>query len=286
MIVDLVHTTTRDGIRLDGALHTALKSPSNCTVDALACLHGVASNFYGSTLFERVTPTLLEQGVSMLWANTRGHDAVHTARSAMGSRRQGAAYESVDDCRLDIAAWLDYLDRRGFQRVGILGHSLGAIKAVYSEAHQPHQKTTCVIAASPPRLSYDCFRTGPDRGTFLESFSLAERRVQEGRGGELIEARFPFPILITAAGYIDKYGPAERYNITKFASRVRSPLLFTYGGQELAAGGIAFAGVPEALEGLPQEGQRLAVATIPAADHNYTGKHHELAAVIIRWLSG
>jgi dienelactone hydrolase len=286
MIVDLVHTTAPDGMRLDGALHAAVASPSRLTVDALVCLHGVGSSFYGSALFERVTPALLDQGVSMLWANTRGHDAVHNARVAVGPRRQGAAYESVDECRLDVAAWLDFLNQRGFERVGILGHSLGAIKAVYSQAHQPHQQTACVIAASPPRLSYACFCQGAERATFLESFALAEQRVQEGRGGELIEARFPFPILITAAGYIDKYGPAERYNIIRFASRVRSAMLFTYGGKELASGGIAFAGVPEALAGLPQEGQRLAVATIPAADHNYTGKHAELAAVMTRWLAG
>jgi alpha/beta superfamily hydrolase len=108
--------------------------------------------------------------------------------------------------------------------------------------------------------------------------------VAEGRGEELFTGKFPFPLLITAAGYIDKYGPAERYNILRFAADLPCPALFTYGSKELDGGGVAFAGLPDALLDLPQRELRQ-IATIDGADHFYAGCGEQLAAEIARWLT-
>ena len=155
MLVELVRSTTSDGVRLDGALHRADNSADRrLPIDAVVCLHGVGANFYGSTLFEDLLPAFLGRGVAVLRVNTRGHDRVSIANTTGGPVQQGAAYEVVGQCRYDVRAWLDFLAQRGFQRVGLMGHSLGAIKAIYAEAHEPHTKTGCLIAISPPRLSY------------------------------------------------------------------------------------------------------------------------------------
>jgi hypothetical protein len=107
--------------------------------------------------------------------------------------------------------------------------------------------------------------------------------VAEGQGQELFTSKFPFPLLITAAGYIDKYGPAERYNILRFAHDVPCPALFVYGSKELSHGGIAFEGLPDALEALPGSGGRH-IAVIEGADHMYTGLGEPLAETIAGWL--
>ena len=85
----------------------------------------------------------------MLRVNTRGHDPVSTAATARGGRRQGAAYEAVDDCRHDVAAWLDWLRPRAGPRVGLLGHSMGAVKCLYAPAQEPDLRPACVIALIP-----------------------------------------------------------------------------------------------------------------------------------------
>ncbi len=284
MIVDLVKTAAADGLRLDGALHGPTAAANQVAADAAILLHGVASNFYGSTLNERLTPALLDLGVATLWVNTRGHDGLYTASTTGGRRRQGAAYEIVDECRLDIAAWLDFLAERGYRQVALLGHSLGAIKALYATAHEPHPATACVIAVSPARLCHSLFTQGLDSESFLEAFSTAEKHVNENRPAALIETRVPFPLAISAGAFVDKYGPQDRYDIVKFAAKVSCPTLFTFGSQELQHGGVAFAGLPEALTALPDEGQKFDMATIVGADHLYTGVHTSLADVIVRWL--
>jgi dipeptidyl aminopeptidase/acylaminoacyl peptidase len=162
MLVDLVQITTRDGFRLDGTLQ--LPAPATARawpVDAVCLVHGTGSNFYGSTLFDAVTERCLAQGCAVLRINTRGHDGISTAVTSKGGRRLGAAYEVVDDCRHDLAA-----------AVGLIGHSLGAVKCLYALVHEPALEVSCVVGISPPRLSYSWFCASPEGPRFLERASL------------------------------------------------------------------------------------------------------------------
>src|SRR5947208_16895217 len=96
--------------------------------------------------------------------------------------------------------------------------------------------------------------------------NAAEELVKVGKVEELFTSKFPFPMLMTAAAYIDKYGPAERYNILKFAADLPCPALFTYGSKELSSGGVPFAGAPDALRSL-SNAEHQSVKVIDGADH-------------------
>jgi pimeloyl-ACP methyl ester carboxylesterase len=246
-------------------------------------LHGVGGNFYSVRTLEPLIAKLNDSGLSTLVVNTRGHDAVFEASLGNVRRRFGAAYEIVDECRLDIAAWLELLQSRGLQRIALIGHSLGAIKSVYAQAHDNHPAVSALIAVSGPRLSYSAYMNAEDSSRFWESMQTAERMVREGRGDELFTSKFPFPLLISAASYIDKYGPAERYNLLKCAGELACPVLFTYGSKELAGGGVPFAGMPEALRDL-RNGERRTIIVVEGADHFYTGVGEQLAEVVVEWL--
>ncbi|MFO0906180.1 MAG: hypothetical protein U0939_24445 [Pirellulales bacterium] len=285
MLVDLVKTVTEDGLRLDGALHAASAAPqSQLPVDGLICFHGVASNFYGSSLFEALTPSLASLGVPLVWANTRGRDNVY-AGTVRGSRRWlGAAFESVDECRMDIGGWITWARRAGWERIGLMGHSLGAIKSIYSQAYEPHPAVTRILALSPPRLCYRNFKDDPSGAAFFEAINLAQQRVEAGQGDEIIRVQYPFPLLITAKGYVEKYGPAERYDIVPLVSRLQRPTFFAYGQVELETGGAAFHGVPEAIRAAARPDQPLELTTIRGADHNYTRCSAPLAEAIRGWL--
>src|SRR3954468_10648220 len=133
MLVELVQVTTRDGVRLDGMFQAPGDSTSpRPPVDAVCFVHGTGGNFYSSTLFDSLAGRLLEWGCGVLRVNTRGHDGISTAVTDRGGRRLGAAYEVVDDCRHDLAAWVEWLRQTAGPRVGLVGHSLGAVKALYA----------------------------------------------------------------------------------------------------------------------------------------------------------
>jgi hypothetical protein len=92
-------------------------------------------------------------------------------------------------------------------------------------------------------------------------------------------------LLISAGSYVDKYGPGEQYDIVPLVPRLSCPTLFTYGQSELETGGVAFAGVPEAIRAATLPEQRIAVAVVPGADHNYTRCAAPLAEVLRDWLA-
>ena len=284
MHVELVRTVTRDGLRLDGSLAEARGAHGGNGPTAAVLLPGVAANFYTSSTFEPLVPTLQGLGLAALMVNTRGHDSVFGATIGTLRRRFGAAYETVDDCRYDIAAWIDFLKGRGHGRIALIGHSLGAVKTVYAQARENFPDVRAVVAVSCPRLSHAAFMNAPDSSSlFWESMHTAKEMVKAGQGEELFTSKYPFPLLITAAGYIDKYGPDERYNVLKFAVELRCPALFTYGSKELTGGGVPFAGMPDALMSLPNANRRQ-LEVIEGADHVYMGVAEELAAAIASWL--
>ncbi len=284
MLIDLVKTQTSDGLRLDGALHRPPGALGEAPVDAVILLHGVGGNFYGSTLLEAFLDPLLARGVAVLRVNTRGHDGLFTANTHAGPRRFGAAYEIVDECRLDVAAWREFLTEEGFSRVALAGHSLGAIKAVYAAAHSRPGAFARVAALSPPRLSYRLFRQSADT-SFRETIAVAECCVEDGRPEELMQVRFPFPLVISAASYVDKYGRQERYDFLRHVPKLPCPALFLYGAKELTQGGAPFAGLDRAVAEAAVEGQTLTVRVVADADHFYNGVQEAAAEQVALWLS-
>ncbi len=284
MLVDLVQITTRDGVRLDGMLQTPTRASAG-TIDGLCFVHGTGGNFYGSTLFDAIGQHLLDRGIHILRVNTRGHDGISNAVTATGGRRLGAAYEVVDDCRHDLAAWIDFLKKRVGPRVGLVGHSLGAVKCLYAVAREQILDVDCVAAISPPRLSYSWFCSSPEAQAFLDTFQQADALVQAGQPVATLNVTLPLPFVITAAGYVEKYGPDERYNYLSFLNGVRCPVLVALGALEVADN-MAFRGAPEALAELARRQRDLSVATIADANHFYAEGREALIGQLDQWLRG
>lgn len=282
MLVDLVHTTTRDDVRLDGVF-LAPSGEKSLPFDSICFIHGTGGNFYSSTLFDDLSVQFLERGCAVLRANTRGHDGISTAVTARGARRQGAAYEVLDECRHDIAAWLTWLRERNGSNVALLGHSSGAVKCLYAVCHEPRLAPTRIIALSPPRLSYSHFCSSREGPAFRDAFERAERLVAEGNPTALVDVKLPLPFVVTAAGYLEKYGPDERYNFLTFIRALSCPTLITFGSIEIA-NNMAFNGSPEAITEVAARNPRIHTRTIDGADHGYTGVRDSLWSALESWL--
>ena len=299
MFVELVQVTTDDGVRLDGMLQSADDGDGESAlalgIDAALMVHGTGGNFYASTMMDLLAERLRKLGAATLRVNTRGHDGISTAVTRTGGIRQGAAYEVVDDCREDLRAWLELAQARGYERVALLGHSLGAVKSIYAlaqagsvgdgRASDVPRSVSRLIALSPPRLSYSYFAASPRAEEFLAMCRRAEELVAAGRDESLVEISFPLPYAVTARGYLDKYGPAERYNVLKHLPAISCPTLVTFGSVEVQTN-VAFRGMPEAVEALPapDAGAPRSLALLAGADHFYSGTRTELAARIESWL--
>jgi alpha/beta superfamily hydrolase len=281
--LELVQTWTTDGLRLDGSYQVPpAPGAAGLAADAFCLVHGTGGNFYSSTLFDSIAERLLALGCSVLRINTRGHDGISTASARTGGQRLGAAYELVDDCRKDLVAWVDWLRPRA-ARIGLIGHSLGAVKCLYAAVHEASLTVAGIIALSPPRLSYSWFCSSPEGRRFLETYNAAEHLVQAGEPGALLDVKLPLPFVITAAGFHEKYGPDERYNYLRFLPNVSCRVLVTFGSIEME-NNMAFRGAADAAAALQQRQKRLEVATIAGGDHFYSSVREPLVSRIESWL--
>lgn len=299
MRVELVRAVAEDGVTLDGALAEPAWSLVNSTTtpssgglppaapavafDGVVMVHGVGGSFYTSPLLRGLAERYVAAGVPTLRVNTRGHDSMFLAGTKAGVRRQGAMFEIVDECRWDLATWLDWAARRGWRRIVLWGHSLGAIKSVYSQAREPHPQVAAIVALSPPRLSAAAYNAAGSL-PYRASLAAARREVEAGRPEAIIDSTFPYPMPISAGAYLDKYG-GETYSIEPLAHLLQAPTLFLYGERELADGNVAFAGLDQTLPQRARPDQRLDTAVIAGADHMYAGRFEPAFERQLTWLA-
>jgi pimeloyl-ACP methyl ester carboxylesterase len=285
MNVDLVHVHTRDGLRLDGFLRKpAASTPSRFGTDVAICFHGVTGNFYQAGVFDEATDRLVEGGCAVLRVNNRGHDPISMpAYNSAGLEPLGAAYETVDDCRHDWDAWIGFAVEQGFQRIGLWGHSLGAVKSIYYMAQEHDPRVHCVVAASPPRFSYQLFSQAPEEGReFLRICQLAQQHVDAGEPETLLQTAHPVPLLVAARVFLDKYGPEARYDILRHIPNLRVPTLLFIGTNESPA--LSFAGSPPEMRRLAGEIENFRFESIPGADHFYTNQRDYVWDLVSGWL--
>lgn len=285
--MELVSVTTADYARLHG-VYSPTQNPVRCSVskgsvDAAVLIHGIGGNFYSSRLLNHFAVTLQGLGISTVTINTRGHDLVNTLSWAGKSRSGGAAFENVDECRLDLAAWHDLMVAKGHNRLLFLGHSLGAIKSLYCAAHAPPEKLRSIIALSPSRLSYRRMLETSTDGKFAATFSLCQKLVSEGRGRDPISVEYPVKTWMSPECYVDKYGPLEKYNWLNFIDRVQVPSLLLFGEKELNQH-PAFIGLQEEFSQTQQRPGPIQIETIEDADHFYSSKFDLVDDCITRWL--
>lgn len=285
VIVELVRSKTSDGVRLDGVLQRASGPAARMVeIQGAILLHGVGGNFYGSAMQEQLAGALLDAGISVLRVNTRGHDGISTATTDAGGRLMGAAYETVADCCQDVDAWVRFLLDCGPERIALVGHSLGALKAIYAQTVQPHEAVARIVAISPPRLSYSRFIQSAQADDFRQSLATAQQKIDEGQPDALFRATFPFPLFLSAATFYDKYGPDERYNLLKLGEHLSTPVDFIFGQAELDAGTAAFAGLVDEIRESSWSAE-YSLEIIPGADHFYRDRFDELSEVVTRNLS-
>lgn len=284
MIVDVVSTKTEDGIRLYGMLREPSPGAKNeLPIDVLICHHGVAGNFYGSGMYDDFSDMMAEAGLAVLRVNNRGHDPVSWAVSSTGQTRMGAAYEIMEECTYDWDAWISFAAEQGYERIGVMGHSLGATKTIYYFGNRTDERVKLAIAASPPRLSYSAFLKDPTANQLKEYVQAAKAKIDAGDPKGLIDAKLPVPFLGAAATYYEKYGPDEKVNILRHLPNVKLPLLAFHGTQEPAAE-LPMRGVLEELPAIAAAMPNFTHVTIPEGDHFYTGVRPHVWGVIRDWL--
>jgi alpha-beta hydrolase superfamily lysophospholipase len=264
VLVELARVRTSDGVVHEAHFYApdAAGRLAGCDLAAVI-VHGSGGNC-AAPWVRAYAERFAALGLPVLAANNRGHDIV---ASAPGLGYIGNAFERMDDCRLDLAATIAAALDRDATRVVLIGHSLGAVKALYYQGETADDRVAGIVATSPPRLSYSFFIASEDGPVFRGYIDRANALVAVGQGSTLLDATFPLVTLYSAATYLDKHGPHENANVIRHAPRITCPLLLMSGTAE----------VHTRLRGFPAELHAAATGARSREFHMIDGAGHDYA---------
>jgi pimeloyl-ACP methyl ester carboxylesterase len=284
MLGRLVETTTNDGLKLHG-FWVEPKQPSS---HVWILVHGVNGNFYGSTFLTSLAESCLAAGQAAVLINTRGHDLASFG-SGDTPVRIGSMFETMEGAPLDLAAWTQWAAQQGYQQVGLMAHSLGAVKSLFALAHGL-QGIERLVAISPPRLNTELLVADPNKSkVFREHLEQARSLCESGHDHQIIRVRFPLPNWVSAATFLDKYGSGDKYDYQTLWPRISIPCLWLFGSLEVRHGSSNFLNADQCLTerwGLAESSLRQhRLEVIDNADHSYRNARPALHQSILRWIA-
>ena len=278
MLVDLVHTKTSDDVTLSGIVLEPEQPRTDLAVDAIVMVHGSGGNFYLSPSNPRAVK-LRDMGIPAALFNTRGHDVVG---GRAGKTRTGNAYELLSETHLDLQATVGFMAQRGYERIGIWGSSLGAVRVVLAQAKNQDPNVAAVISLAPLRFSHEYYSECEMADEHLQNYEDAKALVDAGRGHEIMFVDFPNPgAYFSADVYLDRHC-SEHYDITKaYTNDIECPLLILTGSEETHP---RMRNAGRDMASLCEGRDNVTWIDLEGADHGWHNKEEDLFKVIPNWL--
>ena len=267
----LLSFTTTD----DETLHGLLFTPADKSSDlALLFVHGVAMNFYLPPLAV-FGQAIAERGYHGFVINTRGHDWINRAGdlTAFG----GATYETFEDSAMDLHGALECLNRQGYKRFILIGHSLGCIKSLMYQGSRRRRDVVGIVSCSCPKQFYSA--RAMEQPEFKQLMAQAEEMVAQGKGEEILWAPASGAMgMFCARTYVNKYGKHENNDVRPHAGRLGCPHLAIAGGAEHPF-------FPEYAKELAEASGATGTYRIVSGSNHFYDKHEpEVIEIITHWL--
>ena len=160
--MELIELKTKDGFRLEGPYW-----PADGKIAAIL-VHG-ATNFYDP---EDKYVGIIERFFSVTGELFSKSGIATLAVRNLGSYRP----EFFNDCVLDIQAYIDFLKSKGYEKLILIGYSLGAAKCAYfADTQDIHSLSALILMSSSPLI----------HGLYSEEEVLAKARMMQANGEEL-----------------------------------------------------------------------------------------------------
>ncbi|MFA4937077.1 MAG: alpha/beta fold hydrolase [Patescibacteria group bacterium] len=292
MIISLERILTSDGLWLDGLFF----KPQTKTNKAIIWVHGLLGNFYGGGERVRILGKICtENNFSFVSFNTRGAGVMsrfskQTSANIKHKNRKtiGGGLENFKESIWDIEAMIKFLQRRGFKKIYLVGHSTGANKVLYYMYKRCDRYVAGISLVGPMN---DFAGKKQELGSRYNSI-IKKVKVLAKKNPHKLLPYLLSPVPTTAARYLSLYTPGTPEDVFPYYNKkakfkelasVRAPILVLIGERD------------EYLDRSPQNFVNIfkskAVKTkkfvgqiIKSADHGFYNKEKNLAEAIVNWI--
>ena len=270
---------------LQGLLYT----PASSSKEAVIFVHGATGNFYQDRFIDSMAKKFTEKGYTFLAANNRGHDFISMI-PVVGTaeyKKIGAAFETFTDCILDIKAMIDFLEKEGYTKFVLIGHSLGASKVAFYQSQKVDKRVKKIIFISPIPV-VDIYNTDPSHHALEKQ---ATELIGQGRTEEIMDNKLLGWVYICPTTYLQYgvvSGAADIFNTKKITqnsplSKITVPIVVVWGDKDELCNLIS---IPQCISVVKQEAinTTVNVEIIQGAGHTYEGFEKILSEKINNFL--
>ena len=284
MKIEKVYFNSIDNLNLIGLLHT----PKKKTETVLISVHGITSNCLkrrDDVLAQKCT----DLGIAYFCFNNRGHEIICNYGRIEDNDMHfyGSGAENIYDSYFDIKGAMIEMQKRGYKKIILQGHSMGCTKVVYTYNEFLNNNETTMLDAITGivLLSMVDIPTalkqvlGKDYKKIISYFELLKKR---GKGDKLVvlDASTPPVRPNTILQYAEdnkkidfaKFG--DNRTTFKELNNIKVPLFMRWGN----INELIFQGADELTQKLNEKikNENKDISYIAGANHNYTGKEEEL----------
>lgn len=221
MTYEHIQVTTNDELILNGLFQSGDKNK-----EASILIHGFTSDFYSHKFYHAIAQKLKESQNALILAQTRG-TGMHTEFMTRGNgwKYLGSFYETLEEAHLDISAFVKYLADSGYQKINLIGHSLGTIKIIrYLFEGEHNDKINKLILLAP--FDKNVFMEIKAPGKWQEFVQVAKEKIDRGEGESLVPVPGYEDFPITYNTFYSWYQPTEINQIFDFyKTNYQSPIL-------------------------------------------------------------
>lgn len=296
MNIETIFFKAIDEVKLKGMIYHSNQN----TKDILISIHGMATNCLKQR-DEVISKKINQENIDMLVFNNRGHDLVNyinkTTPEGTKDVLAGTAYEEISESYYDILGAIKYCLNKGYEKIYLMGHSLGSTKTVYfyqkllkeeNEEILKHIKGVILLSLIDIPMALQVFL----REEFPAIVTYAKKMKKEGMQNELMpEKSFIHPISVNTflrysienkdidfAKYSDKNYEFEEIN------NIKVPLFMRWGNDNE----MILQKADDLCENLKMKikNPNLDIGFIDGANHMYSGKEIVLAKQIKKFING
>ena len=233
---EIIRFATRDGFLLDGFLMRSRRRDA-CAV----YVHGMTGNFYGGDLPFAMASRLNGKGIALFTINTRGHDIISSAYRTQAKIRRsrakrltlGTSLERFEDCVLDIGGAIRELQKLGYKRFILAGHSTGCQKVAYYQYKKGDRRIKGLILLAPAS-DYEANKKMLGK-RFNTVVKMCKKLVQlkKGRSFKRVPLGFSAKRFLSVADLKNVEARLFNYNgPLKEICQVRAPVLALFGSAD------------------------------------------------------
>jgi len=277
MRTTIVDVETKDKLPLYGLLSESNKNT------IVINIHGTGSNFYENDFAGPLAEALGDNGISFLSTNNRGASVLQAYPPC------GSAMEHFEDCLLDIDAWVEFVISKGYSKIILQGHSLGAEKLVYFMSHGKYKdKISAVIL-----LGFsDSFGHQEQYDSESKLMIEAKKLIKENKGHQFLTSDWlshsgvmpknadSFVNFFSEDSELSKSLPLRKGDKLELFSKISVPILAVIGDQKE----YTIIPIKDAINLLNKENSLTESHQIENCDHSFEGKEAELTKIILNFL--